>query len=969
MIRFFYIFTFVAILSVDFVAQSLPWKVEGEVDPKVLIAAQKRFKDLPSEQTTTNLLKFLGKRVAGSGGIEAVSDGDMITIRLIEGQFIKRVDVVKENLDLRRPLLLAMQEFHGQLFGPSMRRQILEKARKVAEENGYFRAVFDLSFNPSKRIASLLVEPKKPCVVHGLSGLAAPDELAFSVIQLKGEICNPQVLERRVSDHLRTLRDRGYFYQTLKVKDIRYFPNTNSAEIQFEGGLGLRSKFRIIEKGAFGWLKELFSGDLYEGLERLGVPPEELSDEIVKRLKLKGYLEASARYESQSSKNKENHVYYVSRGKRYKVKKIVFNRVGNRSEKEWKKKLGVRELISRKIFFSEERLERGSDSLESALRKDGYWQAVVKKPKTLSIDHDKKRASIVYEVNTGSKYIYSGRRIHLKGKQDLSENLLKKIKKVKGVRLGGEVQEADRSELQAQIFKLLRDHGYLYTKVKVDVSETVPEYHSQYVDPAAGKPVFFDLKIWPRKRVKIGEIRIKGLDITKRSVVERELLFASGDFYSQDVISRTRSSLQALGVFTNVRIQLEDPDMERRTTQVGILVDLQEVLPGSVSFGPGWSRLDGTRFQAEASYLNLGGANRQFFVRGGVSEERRQEPISDRSFLGRSISAGYTEPWVLGFPVDLLLTVSHQGRALDFWTLDYIGELAVRYKPRWLLSDTSITAFVRQKIAREVGTNILNDTLVSSGDVRISSYGLRVRADFRNDRSWPTLGIFFDGQVDQARNFLSGNTSYNHYDFLVSGYYPLSKKLSLAMHFHSAHFNKVERDGGAADVLPSAERAYLGGADTVRGFEERSLGPFVDGVDADFGASHRNILKAEMRYRLFKPVGVTAFMDFGNLYFSDEEADVLSSILKSTDNSLEANQVEGWHNFLESPEKFWKDQYVSYGLGLNAITPLGSLNFAYGIPLKAPDNAPCKPNSSNCPDDSQRHFLRGRFHLNFGVRF
>jgi|GEM_PF-5969523 len=938
MIRLFCIIVIMHSAFMATVCPAVPWVFEGQLDPAIKRAAKKRFKGLDSAQSVTTLLKFLGKRLFATGGIEAIAETDRVVIRVVDGSLIKRIRVLGEKLSLQRPMRVAMQDFHGKLYNERVEKEILQKARKIVEENGYFRAQLGLVFDEDSKVATLRVDPKKPCVVHGLKGIEAEDAAEFVSVQLIGEVCNVKELERTVAERLRDLRDRGYFYQTLKVDDIRYFPDTNSAEIDFTGRLGTQSRFKVIERGAFGWLKELFSGDLYEGLERLGVPPVELSGEIVKRLKLKGYIEANVDYKHSTSGRRETHTYIVTRGIRYKVSNVRFVGLGNYSGKKGKKDLGVQEFLSRRVYLSEERLERGSDSLESALRQDGYWQAVVSRPKINALNSEAKSASVLYDVETGPRYIYAGRRIHLNGKQELSKKLLNKIKKIKTVKLGKKVQEADRSDIQTKIFKLLRDDGYLYTKVKVEVSEVIPEYHSHLVDPSKGQPVFFEIKIWPRKRVKIGDIYIQGLDLTSRKVVERELLFAQGDFYIQEITNRTRSNLQALGVFTNVRIQLDDPDMQRRSARVNMLVDLNEVLPGNVSFGPGWSRLDGTRFQAESSYLNLGGTNRQFFFRGEVSQERRQKPIKEQSFLGRSISTGYTEPWLLGLPVDLLLTASHQGSALDFWSLDYISEIALRYKFRWFLHDTSITSFLRQKTTREIGTNVLNDTLVSSGDVRIASYGVRLRTDLRNDRSWPTFGLLFEGQVDQAMEFLGGNTAYTHYDLLLSGYYPLAKNLSLAVNFHSTHFNKVERSGTSADVLPSAERVYLGGSDTVRGFEERSLGPFVDGVDADFGASHRNITKLELRYRLFKQVGVTGFMDFGNLYFSDDEETELGSILNSSNSRLQSNRVEGWYDFLRSPEKFWKDQYVSYGLGFNAITPLGSLNFAYGIPVSTFDD-------------------------------
>ena len=948
---------------------AMQWDIEGSIPSDVLTEAREKFQSLDSSQRITQLLKFLGRKLSSVAGVEADVVGDRVLIAVQQGVFVKRVSIYGENLDLKRPLRVAMQDFHGRLFDLRLQQAILSTARRVVEESGYFRAVLDMDFDPATRVVSLSVEPKKPCIVHGLSGLKSEDEAYFNALQLVGEVCNVKELERSVARELRKLSNSGYFYQNVKIKDVRYFAGTNSAEIQFSGSLGTRAQFRIRESGAFGWFRELISGDLYEGLERIGVAPKDVGKEIEKRLKLQGYMEATTQYEQRDDGEKTSHIYYVKRGPRYSVRDLELRGLGSYSDKKARSDLGVQDLLSRRIYLSEERLESGSESLESALRQDGYWQALVRRPKIESLDANRKSARVIYDVSLGPLYIYAGRRIHLKSSHELSDKILEKIKKIKTARLGARVQEAHRSELQAQIFKLLRDQGYLYAEVKIEIGEDIPEYHKDVVSQKDGQPVFFEIEVKPNKRVRIGSVRIQGLGLTSSHVVEREFLFSSGEYYSQRKINLTRRNLQSLGIFTNVRIQLEDPDMVKRSASVSITVDLQEVLPGSVSFGPGWSRLDGTRFQAEASYVNLGGTNRQYFLRGGVSEERRQEAIRPSSFLGRNLSAGYTEPWFLGTPIDMLVTASHRGTARDFWTLDYIGELAARYRVRRFVDDTTVTAFVRQKIAREIGTNTLNQLLVSSGNVRISSYGLRLRTDQRDDRSWPTKGFLFEGQMALARDFFGGNTTYGHYDILFSGYVPLAKKVVLAMHINATHFNSVERVDDAANVLPSAERAYLGGADTVRGFRERSLGPYVNGVDADFGASHRNVLKLEARYRLFNPVGITAFMDFGNLYFSENEEAELAVALGQNGSVLGGNQRTGWHEMIQSPESIWKDQYVSYGLALSAITPLGSLNLAYGIPVKAPDDVDCRSDGSNCPEKDMNLLMRGRFHLNFGVLF
>ncbi len=82
-------------------------------------------------------------------------------------------------------------------------------------------------------------------------------------------------------------------------------------------------------------------------------------------------------------------------------------------------------------------------------------------------------------------------------------------------------------------------------------------------------------------------------------------------------------------------------------------------------------------------------------------------------------------------------------------------------------------------------------------------------------------------------------------------------------------FQDVDRKGGEADVLPQSETLHVGGAETVRGFQERSLGPmiFYEGERQELGGSHSNYYKLELRQKVYsESTALSAFIDTGMFF-------------------------------------------------------------------------------------------------------
>src|SRR4029077_11194420 len=92
----------------------------------------------------------------------------------------------------------------------------------------------------------------------------------------------------------------------------------------------------------------------------------------------------------------------------------------------------------------------------------------------------------------------------------------------------------------------LADQGYAFAKVDTPVAYEDP--------PNRVLDVSFHVVTGPR--VKIGQIRIRGLRHVKEEYVRTRLLVHAGEDYGASKIERARKDLLAAGVFSSVSVQL-----------------------------------------------------------------------------------------------------------------------------------------------------------------------------------------------------------------------------------------------------------------------------------------------------------------------------------------------------------------------------------------------------------------------------
>ena len=194
------------------------------------------------------------------------------------------------------------------------------------------------------------------------------------------------------------------------------------------------------------------------------------------------------------------------------------------------------------------------------------------------------------------------------------------------------------------------------------------------------------------------------------------------------------------------------------------------------------------------------------------------------------------------------------------------------------------------------------DLKQETGKNTISSFSPGLTFDNRDNVFDPRRGNLLSSSVELAGGPLGGDMDFWKFYGRASHYFPLFRGSSLELR---ARVGMVAPYGDS-DRIPIYERFFAGGAYTVRGYEERSIGP-IDSVSEDpLGGEAMLIGNIEYTYPLLNFFKVAAFYDAGNVWA--KQKDFGSGSLKS-----------------------------AVGIGVRLKTPIGPIMLDYGVPLnKAP---------------------------------
>ncbi len=570
-------------------------------------------------------------------------------------------------------------------------------------------------------------------------------------------------------------------------------------------------------------------------------------------------------------------VFNIHERARIKVRRINF--IGNKafSDKTLKKKIKTREKgywswFSGGAKYQEEMVKRDTMFLLFHYQNEGYLKAKVDAPKVY-LSRDREWVNLTYHVEEGEKY-----RIREMGMEGdiltTKEELVSKFK----ARAGNLYSRKNVEEDIALLSQVYGDQGYAFANINPMIQPHDEDHTATVVYVVQKGP-----------RVLIERINITGNATTRDKVIRRELLVKENTLYNETKLRQSRQRLEALGYFEEVNFATPRGSADNR---IVLSINVKEKPTGTFSIGAGFSSVEKFIFTASIAKEN--------FLGYGISGQFATELSSKRQLFILSFEDPYflDSDWILGVSGFRTVNVF-----TDFDRRSFGGSLSLGHRVfessivrvGYQIEDVNVTDF-RTTVPTRFTQNLSGLT---------SSSSLSFQRDTRNNRIFPTRGMYLNSSVEFAG--LGGDTEFLRFTENFRYYQPIWKGIV-------GKFNLMLGQISSLNSLPVPlfERYYMGGVNSLRGFFLRSIGPAVQMPTSPQGGDNRFVyggnkmlqFNGEIEFPIYDPAGfrAVAFIDAGNAFAEDQNFSL-------------------------------KDLRSNYGFGLRWNSPLGPLRFEWGLPF------------------------------------
>lgn len=558
--------------------------------------------------------------------------------------------------------------------------------------------------------------------------------------------------------------------------------------------------------------------------------------------------------------------------------------------------------------YSREKLSGDLENLSSYYMDRGYVNFTIESTQ-VSVTPDKSNVYINVNISEGDKYTV--RNVKLAGDLKVKEQELSRLLLVRKDQTFSRHLVTLTNEL---ISKRLGNEGYTFSNVN-----GVPEVNEK--DHTVDITFYVD----PGSRMYVRRVNFYGNGKTKDEVLRREMRQMEGAWANGQLIELSKTRLERLGFFKTVNV--ETSKVPGESDQVDVAYSVEEQPSGSISASVGYQQGTGFVFGASVSQNNFLGTGDRVSFGLNRSEFRNAYNFSfvDPYYTIDGVSRGYSLYFV---ETDIEEDISIASYAIDRLggnvNFGYpIGEtqrlnFGVGYENTKIYagerSPLEVWDFVYYDYIRNVEENAVTQS------ENFNTYSLQ--------GSWvsSTLnrGVF---ATDGTSQTLAAELAIPASDF---DYYKLSYNSQVFFPISGPWTVRFRGDVGFGDGygdesrLPFYKNYYAGGFNSIRGYEERSLGPRETKSKFDYGdpdALGGNLLLEAGLELIFptpfveddRSVRTALFFDAGNVFDTHR-----------TDLEKDAGAID------LSPDEL----RYSVGVGLSWLTAIGPLAFSLSKPIK-----------------------------------
>jgi outer membrane protein insertion porin family len=415
---------------------------------------------------------------------------------------------------------------------------------------------------------------------------------------------------------------------------------------------------------------------------------------------------------------------------------------------------------------------------------NGYIESRVGEPK---IEYQKNWIDITIKIDEGPRFKV--------GNVDITGDLiLPREKLLENVKISGETyfnRKIVRNDLLG-LTDLYSDEGYAYT----DISPRIDKDLDKLI-------VNITYVVDKRKQVYFENIFISGNKKTRDKVIRRELKVFEQELYSGKGLKRGVRNLYRLDYFEDVKVNTPRGSSDDKMI---LKIDVTEKPTGMFSFGGGYSSVEHLFVMASISQRNL-------FGRGQVLQLK-----SEWGGKTNRYNLSFTEPWLFDIPLSA-------GFDLYDWETDYdtydkdgqgggvrFGYTVYDYT-RAHLRFTYDVAEIKNLEQDENGDFTAPSSIVDLEGTNVTkSISTTLRYDSRDRMFNPTEGS--DHRITLEYAGFGGDIAFTKYIAETGWFIPLLRDTVGFLHGKVGYVK--ENPGG---ILPDYERFYLGGINSIRGFE------------------------------------------------------------------------------------------------------------------------------------------------------
>lgn len=588
-------------------------------------------------------------------------------------------------------------------------------------------------------------------------------------------------------------------------------------------------------------------------------------------------------------------------------------------------------------FLSETRYQKQTLSgdleiLRSYYLDRGYLRYQVDSTQ-VSMTPEKDGIYITMNVSEGEQYNISEVELvgDLLGNEDYMKAVMPLIK-------GNLYNQAEVTYTEEFISKYLGRFGYAYPEVT-----TIPDINDE------DKTVKLTLSVDPGKRIYVRRINFEGNIITSDEVLRQSVSQMEGTWLSNNLLESSKNNLSRLTYMEDV--EFETVRLPGEEDKVDVNYSVKEQPAGSFNAGIGYG--DRTKLSLQA------GIQQDNFLGTG---KRLAFNISTVSFQ-KSVQLSYTDPYFTIDGISLGGSLSYSefdagsANLVQFNTKQYSVGVNAGYPIDEFNRINFGMTYSDVKLSRRssfVQTDRFYDQFVNSIDpdapINYSSFLAAVSWS----RSTLNRGIFPTAGSSQSASFsvTTPNSDVNYFKTIFDSkfYFPLSRsqRWSVLTRFRAGYGNGYGETNGIEQILPFTQNFTAGGSDTLRGFENNTVGPrgiqlsprsitgpngepIFLGPESDFvSASSRSLGGNAMLLggvELIVPtpfvgeefdnsVRSSFFVDVGNVWDTEFDFDLYRDLTVVSDDDV-ADYGD------------WTRYRASAGLSIQWLSPMGPMVFSF----------------------------------------